>query len=101
MQINLLYILLILLVLNTRTYYLMVIDKRRAIKKKWRISEAKLLWGSALFGSMGIWLGMFAPLYHKRNKPVFAYGVPLMMVVQAIILFWLYGQFQNWLYFEL
>ena len=101
MQLNLFYVLLLLIGLNIRTYYLMIVDKRRAINDKWRIPEAKLLWGSAVFGSIGVVLGMFAPVNHKKNKPRFAYGAPLMLVIQGIVLYWLYGQLDKITYFEI
>lgn len=42
------------------------------------------------FGASGIYLGMQAPLYHKAAKPLFRYGIPLLILanVAALYLAW-------------
>ena len=41
-------------------------DKKLAQKKQWRIPEARLLTIAALFGSIGMWCGMY--LFHHKTK---------------------------------
>ena len=47
-----------LLAVNSTTFLLYGIDKYKAKKKKWRISEATLLTMAAIGGSIGAWAGM-------------------------------------------
>ena len=65
-----------------------LIETRR---RQWRIPEATLLLVSALFGSLGAYLGMLL-FRHKTNAkrhPAFAVGVPVMLIVQAALVYWL------------
>ena len=69
-----------LLLINIVTFLVFVIDKRRAVKRKWRIPEKTLLGLSLIGGSAG---GLIAMYYfrHKIRKPAFAYGLPMMLLV--------------------
>ncbi len=62
----------------------MYIDKKRAIKGQYRISEKVLLSISAIGGSLGTWFGMYA-FHHKTKKPIFNYGVPIILAIQIIL----------------
>ena len=74
-----------LLLINIVTFLVFVIDKRRAVKRKWRIPEKTLLGLSLIGGSSG---GLIAMYYfrHKIRKPAFAYGLPMMLLVQVIVI---------------
>ena len=52
------YTLYYLLAINAVTFLLYGIDKYKAKKNKWRISEATLLTMAAIGGSIGAWAGM-------------------------------------------
>lgn len=58
----------------------MLIDKRRAERKLWRIPEGVLMTVAAIGGSFGVLVGMNA-FHHKTKKPLFSIGVPLLMAV--------------------
>lgn len=60
------------------------LDKKRAEKKQWRISEATLLLFAAIGGSMGAWLGMRL-FHHKTRHPKFYIGVPVIFLVQVMM----------------
>lgn len=47
-----------LLAINLITFIVYGVDKYKAKKAKWRISEATLLLMAAIGGSIGAWLGM-------------------------------------------
>ena len=47
-----------LVAINVVTFVVYGIDKRKAVRSKWRIPEATLLLLAALGGSIGAWLGM-------------------------------------------
>ena len=61
------------------------VDKRRARRGEWRIPERTLLACCALFGAAGGLCGMRA-FHHKTRHAKFAYGVPAMLAVQAVLL---------------
>lgn len=70
--------------INIVGFLTMYIDKRRAIKKKWRISEKTLLIIALIGGSLGSFIGM--RLYrHKVNDLKFYIGIPVMMFIQIFI----------------
>ena len=77
-------ILIVLSVLNLVTFILYGIDKRRARKGRWRISEATLLWMAALGGSLGAWCGMRV-WHHKTLHRKFRYGVPALLFLQILL----------------
>ena len=58
----------------------MLIDKRRAERKLWRIPEGVLMTVAVIGGSFGALVGMNA-FHHKTKKPLFSIGVPLLMAV--------------------
>lgn len=59
----------------------MYADKRKAIKGIWRIPEKILFLVSALGGSPGGILGMYA-FRHKTKQRRFVVGIPLILVFQ-------------------
>lgn len=78
-----------LLLINAAGFLIMRSDKRRAIKKSWRIPERSLMSLAALGGSAGVFLGMVI-FRHKTKHPKFSTGVPLLLTIQALLLlFWI------------
>ena len=73
-----------LLAVNIITFLLFGIDKRRAVKEKWRVSEKCLLVCALLGGSIGAIYGMKA-FHHKTQKPKFKFGVPIFLVLHIIL----------------
>lgn len=61
------------------------VDKRRAVKGAWRISEKQLMITAALGGSAGILAGMYV-FRHKTKHMKFVLGVPVMLVCQAAVI---------------
>lgn len=76
-----------LVALNIITFFIYGIDKHKAKKNKWRISEAFLLALALLGGSVGAWLGMKV-WHHKTMHKKFQLGVPLIFILQVCL--WLY-----------
>lgn len=76
------YILLYLVVINLITFLTYGADKKRAIKKQWRIPEKTLLLLAVLGGSPAALLGMQI-FRHKTRKMLFKIGVPCILVLQA------------------
>ncbi len=59
----------------------MLIDKQKARKKKWRISESTLMAVAAIGGSAGTLLGMYT-FRHKTRHPKFYLGIPVILILQ-------------------
>ena len=70
---------------NVLTFLVFGIDKLKAKKGKWRISEATLLLLAIIGGSIGAWLGMKV-WHHKTMHRKFKYGIPLILVLQMALL---------------
>ena len=68
--------------INIIGFLLTLIDKRKAIKNKWRISEGTLLLISLIGGCFGTALAMFS-FHHKTRKIKFK-------LVYLLCLIWIY-----------
>lgn len=79
------YFIAYLLLINAAGFLIMRSDKRRAVKKMWRIPERTLMAFAALGGSAGVYLAMVV-LRHKTKHPKFSVGVPLLFTLQALAL---------------
>ena len=76
------YSLYYLFVINTLTFLLYGIDKYKAKKNQWRISEATLLMMAVFGGSIGAWIGMRL-WHHKTKHKKFKYGIPVIIIIQV------------------
>lgn len=76
----------LLLVWNIVTFSLYAIDKRRAIKSKWRISEKTLLVSTALCGGIGAMIAAHL-FHHKTRKPYFQIIWWISAIIEAIIIY--------------
>ncbi len=74
-----------LIVINVVTFLVYGIDKRKAKKGSWRISEATLLILAAIGGSIGALLGMKI-WHHKTMHKKFKYGFPLIFIIQILLI---------------
>lgn len=74
-----------IILINLAGFFLMGIDKWKACRKKWRISERTLFLTALLCGSIGILIGMYV-FHHKTRKLRFAVGIPAILVVQLLLL---------------
>lgn len=77
-----------LFLVNLAAFVLMGIDKRRARRGEWRISEKALFLPVVLGGALGGTLGMRA-FHHKTRHWYFRFGFPLLLLVQLLLLGWL------------
>ncbi|WP_423230659.1 DUF1294 domain-containing protein [Clostridium disporicum] len=73
------------IIINFVSFILMYIDKRRAIKKEWRISEHTLILISLLGGSIGSLIGMYT-FRHKTKHLKFKVGIPIILVIQLLVI---------------
>ena len=72
--------------INVLTFLLYGIDKWKARRGKWRISEDTLIWMAIAGGSIGALLGMYL-FRHKTQHKKFTLGIPVIILVQAVIVF--------------
>ena len=77
-----------LALINIVTFFVYWKDKKAAEKGKDRVKIVTLLSLSFIGGSIGALCGMYI-LHHKTNKSYFTVGVPLMIVMQILVLFYL------------
>ncbi|WP_255604585.1 MULTISPECIES: DUF1294 domain-containing protein [unclassified Clostridioides] len=66
----------------------MYIDKKKAIKNKWRIKETTLLAIAIIGGSIGSIIGMYS-FRHKTKHIKFTLGIPFIILLQ-LLLFYFY-----------
>lgn len=76
-----------LLLLNIFAFAMYGIDKMKARKGKWRITEASLLWTAFFGGSLGALLGM-GVFRHKTMHWNFKILVPLFLFLHVAICFY-------------
>ena len=72
--------------INVVTFFIYVIDKWKARRGKWRIPEDTLIWLAIAGGSIGALLGMYL-FRHKTQHKKFTLGIPAIILVQAVIVF--------------
>ncbi len=73
-----------LILVNLLAFALYGIDKKKAKKKKYRISESTLLWMARIGGGIGCLVGMHL-FHHKTNHKRFKIIVPVWTLI------WLFG----------
>ena len=78
-----------LFAINIVSFFLYGIDKYKAKKNKWRISEATLLMMAVIGGSIGAWVGMRL-WHHKTMHKKFKYGIPVIMIMQVCLVVYLH-----------
>ena len=83
------YFLLYLLLINAAAFVLMLADKRKAIKNRWRIPERTLILSALFGGSIGALLGMYT-FRHKTKHLKFTLGIPAILIAQISLAIWIF-----------
>ena len=78
-------IILYFIIVNLIGVGIMAIDKYKAEKDKWRISEMTLFIITFLGGGIGTTFGMYK-FRHKTQKWYFKYGFPIITFLEALII---------------
>lgn len=73
-----------LIIINLIGFCIMGVDKRRALRGAWRISEASLFFTALLGGALGCTLGM-RYFRHKTRHWYFKYGMPAIFFGQVFL----------------
>lgn len=74
-----------IITINIVGLIMMAIDKNKARRQKFRIPETMLFFIAMIGGSFGIFLGMYQ-FRHKTKKVKFYLGIPIIIIVQAVLL---------------
>ena len=74
--------------INIITFIIYGIDKNRARRGAWRIPEKTLIGLAAAGGSIGALAGM-SFFHHKTRKPLFKFGIPAILIVEAAVITWI------------
>ena len=72
-------------IVNLVGFIIMGVDKKRAIRGAWRISEASLFLTAIIGGSIGCIIGM-QHFRHKTKHWYFKYGMPAILILQILVL---------------
>lgn len=81
-------VLIYLLTINALGFLLMTVDKYKARKNLWRIPESTLMTIALIGGSIGSLMGMYT-VRHKTKHLKFTLGIPVILVLQIVVVFWL------------
>lgn len=73
-----------MILINLFGFAIMGIDKRRAIRHRWRIPERVLFGTAFFFGSIGILTGMYV-FRHKTRHLSFRLGIPAILILQLLL----------------
>ncbi|MBP3412708.1 MAG: DUF1294 domain-containing protein [Oscillospiraceae bacterium] len=73
-----------ILLMSILTFVIFGVDKKKAIRRRWRIPEVVLLGLSLMGGCFGAYLAMHF-FHHKTRYARFAMGVPAMMLAHACL----------------
>ena len=82
------YLFLYLLLINAAAFVLMLVDKIKAKKNRWRIPERTLIGSAVLGGSIGALVGMYT-FRHKTRHLKFTLGIPAILIAQIALAVWL------------
>lgn len=70
--------------INCLSLLLMGLDKLKALRNNYRISEKTLIFIALIGGAIGIILGMLI-FHHKTQKILFKVGIPIIIMMQIIL----------------
>jgi len=84
-QQDIVYILVYVLLINIIAFLIYGMDKHRAKKGQYRVSENALMFFVIIGGSLGAIIGMYF-FHHKTQKSKFYIGVPSILIIQMIMI---------------
>lgn len=66
----------------------MYIDKNKAKKGSYRISEKAIFITALLLGAVGVYIGMYK-FRHKTKHPSFTVGIPLCIIINILSIYFI------------
>lgn len=79
------FIILYVAAVNVISFIAMGVDKRRAVKRAFRVPESTLFVLAIIGGSIGSIAGMHL-FHHKTRHWYFLYGMPVILALQIILI---------------
>nr|UWI51836.1 DUF1294 domain-containing protein [Clostridioides difficile] len=76
------------IIINIIGFSSMYIDKKKAMKNKWRIKESTLITIAIIGGSIGSIIGMYS-FRHKTKHIKFTLGIPFIILLQLLLYFYI------------
>lgn len=73
-----------LVIVNAAAFMVMGIDKRRAHRHKWRVSESSIFLIGIIGGGLGVLLGMRF-FHHKTKHLKFTLGIPIVVLTNILL----------------
>ena len=83
------YVAAYLVIINIMAFLVMLHDKNQAKRHKIRVPEKTLFLLAIVYGSIGIFLGMYA-FRHKTKHASFVYGIPSILFIQLFLSLYLF-----------
>lgn len=83
---------LIIVLINLFSFFLMMLDKIRACRNQWRVRERTLLIWALFFGAPGILAGMLF-FRHKIRDWKFKIGIPVLFFLNIFLGLWIASLF--------
>lgn len=75
-------------IVNLVAFVLVGVDKRKSISDSSRVPEVYLFFIATLFGSVGVFLGMFV-FHHKTRKIYFPIGIGVLLTQQVLLIYFI------------
>ncbi len=82
------YLLMYICIINIVGYFIILIDKYKAKRDKWRIKESTMLIVGLIGGALGNVLSM-TMFRHKTQHKKFYIGMPIVAILHLVILIYL------------
>jgi len=79
-----------ILIINLVGFFSMGLDKFKAKRGAYRISEKALFIIALIGGSIGSIIGMYK-FHHKTKKNAFVFGMPMILVAQIVVILMYFG----------
>lgn len=74
-----------LIIINAIGLWVMLSDKKKAQKRRWRIPEKAIFSVAAIGGSLGVLAGMYL-FRHKTKHESFTVGIPVLLAVHIVLI---------------
>lgn len=89
---TLLYFLIYILFINLIGFITMYVDKKKARKGAWRISEKVIFIIAFVLGAIGVYVGIYK-FRHKTKHTLFTVGIPIMIILNTICFYYIIKMF--------
>lgn len=83
-----LYFAFYILVMNIIGFLVMYLDKNKAKKGNYRISEKTIFITALLLGAVGVYIGMYK-FRHKTKHTSFTVGIPVCIIINAFTIYYI------------